>query len=175
MHIFWTARFYPPPYFKKKVSQFMAGMKRTVAKEMQERGVTCEEGKYPMGFLSSSAFYYWWQHQAQQSMCMQDDGSLLISAWLREYKIVSTPMWITCDGVMIPWSSSFINPRPTKMNWKRICHGISMPIQCYQSVAPSILWVCICLPTLVIIYFRTFPRTTPISALRLFIEEVYRG
>ena len=34
----------------------MAGMKRTVAENMQERGVTCEEGKSPMGFLSSRAF-----------------------------------------------------------------------------------------------------------------------
>ena len=28
----------------------MAGMKSTVAKDMQERGVTCEEGKSPIGF-----------------------------------------------------------------------------------------------------------------------------
>ena len=50
MHIFQNAQFYSPPYIKKKVAQFMAGMKRTAAKEMQEPGVTCEEGKYPMDF-----------------------------------------------------------------------------------------------------------------------------
>ena len=56
MHIFLTETFDSPADFKKKVSQLMAGMKRTVAEEMQERGVTCEEGKSPMGFLSSRAF-----------------------------------------------------------------------------------------------------------------------
>ena len=50
MHIFQTEKFDTPTLFKNNISQFMAGMKHTVAKEMQERGMTCEEGKYPMCF-----------------------------------------------------------------------------------------------------------------------------
>ena len=50
MHIFRTTQFDSPPAFNKKVAQFMVGTKHTVVKEMQERGVTCKEGKYRMGF-----------------------------------------------------------------------------------------------------------------------------
>ena len=50
MHIFRTAQFDPLTAFRQKVAQFMAGMKLTVTKDMQERGVTCEYGKYPMVF-----------------------------------------------------------------------------------------------------------------------------
>ena len=50
MHIFRTVKFDSPTYFKNKVSQFMAGIKCTVAKEMQEQGVTYEEGGSLMVF-----------------------------------------------------------------------------------------------------------------------------
>ena len=50
MHIFWTEKVYPPTLLNNKFAQFMSGMKRTVTKEIQERGMTCEEGKYPMRF-----------------------------------------------------------------------------------------------------------------------------
>ena len=50
MQIFSTTQFDSPTNFKKRVAQFMEGMKHTVAKEMNERGVTCKEGKYPMRF-----------------------------------------------------------------------------------------------------------------------------
>ena len=57
MRIFSTVQFEPPPGFKKKIAQFMAGIKRTVAKQMQEWGVTCEEGKYPMGLPVFNRLY----------------------------------------------------------------------------------------------------------------------
>ena len=50
MHIFQTAQFNFSPAFNKKVDKFMSGMKHTVVNYMQVWGVTCEEGKYPMGF-----------------------------------------------------------------------------------------------------------------------------
>ena len=50
MHIFQTEKFDTPTLLKNKFPQFMAGMKHTVAKEMQERGMTYEEEKFPMGF-----------------------------------------------------------------------------------------------------------------------------
>ena len=50
MNIFQTARFDSPPDFRKEVARLMVGMKHTVKKEMQEQGVTCEEGNSPMVF-----------------------------------------------------------------------------------------------------------------------------
>ena len=103
MHIFWTIQFDPLTGFNKEVSQFMARMKHTVVKEMQEWGVTCEEGKTPMVFTVLNSLY----------QLMEASGSTwnVYIKWLlnlersliTNQKIVSNTMWITCNGMMITW------------------------------------------------------------------------
>ena len=148
MHIFRTTQFDSPPAFNKKVAQFMVGTKHTVVKEMQERGVTCKEGKYRMGF------------PIFKRLCklMAAPGSaenLYARFWLTlEWSLISRAE--NCvnshvnhlrrrDDSMIIF---FINPRPTKRDWTQIFHDIFIPIQCYQSVSLYILWMCIFLATL---------------------------
>ena len=50
MHLFRTASIDPPLELNKELKKFMAGLRRTVAKDIQDQGISCEQGKSAMGF-----------------------------------------------------------------------------------------------------------------------------
>ena len=58
----------------------MTETKCNVAKGIQEWGVTCEEGKYSMGFPVFKILENLWRHRSHRSMCMQGVGWLLSEA-----------------------------------------------------------------------------------------------
>ena len=99
MHIFWTEQFDSPAALKKKVAQFMAEMKRNVAKEIQERGVTCEEVGSPIGF------------PVFKRLCQ-----LMAASGSAEH--VYTRCWLNLKLGLIARSDNFINSHINHLGWR---------------------------------------------------------
>ena len=98
-HIFQTAQFDSPPAFKKKDARFMAGMKHTVAKEIQERGMTCEHRKSPMGFPVFNRLF----------QLMEASGSAEhMYAWC----------WLTLEWILIARADNCVNSHTNHLRWR---------------------------------------------------------
>ena len=47
-HLYWVSNIFMPNVMAKQLSQFMGGIKRTIAKEKKEMGTKTDEGKEKM-------------------------------------------------------------------------------------------------------------------------------
>ena len=99
MHIFRTASYEPPQELFKETKKFMAGLRRTVASDIQELGISCEQGKSPMTF----ALY--------RRLCQK-----LVSSPKAED--IFTRAWITLEWSLMARADNMVRSHINHIEWR---------------------------------------------------------